>query len=822
LPKKERAIHIFAFFLFFFHSIDSSKGYDTDYSSNEILAALTKLKTLASVLYIAAHPDDENTAVLAYMSKGKLARTAYLSLTRGDGGQNLIGNEKGDLLGVIRTEELLSAREIDGAEQYFTRAIDFGYSKTTEETLNFWDKSVILGDIVKLIRQFRPDIMITRFSRTDGGHGHHLASAFLAEEAFKAAGDPNMFTEQLNELAVWQPMRLYWNTWRPSNEAINIDIGEYSTLYGKSFNEISAKSRSMHKSQGFGVSPTRGSQLVYFDYLAGEKAEMDLFEGVDVTWSRIDGGDKIESKINGIIEKYDERYPEKIVPDLVNLYRSTKSLKEKYWTELKRNEIKQLIKLCTGLWMESIVWDPEISPGSSIDVRTMILNRSNAEVYLESISTVYSKNIFNETKILEYNSPLNYKENISIPLNADYSQPFWLREEHDGMMFSIDNENIGLPKEKAQIFTDFILNISGEKFVYSIPTVYRRNDAVEGEVLKPLVIIPEISISADQNTLVFPNGKRHIVNINILSKIDGAEGKLLFELPIGWKTDKNSQKFSIPNKGGQQNFQFEIIPDQSAMSGKAMIRVEMNGKNFRHEIIEIDYPHIEYRTVLRQSDLNLVKLDIDIEPRKIGYIMGSGDKIPDALSQTGYEVDLLTDEYIDFGDLSVYDVIICGIRAFNVRENLARQQRRLIDFVNEGGTWIVQHNTRFGIQTEQIGPYPFSTNGRDRISEEDAELEILVPDHQIFNYPNKITQEDFENWVQERGLYFADSWEGKLYPLLAGSDTGEPSKLGGLLYSNYGKGVFIFTAYSWFRQLPAGVPGAYRLFTNIISAKGNK
>ena len=793
---------------------------DTDYSSSSIYLSLKKLSTLTSVLYIAAHPDDENTAVLAYMSKGKLARTAYLSLTRGDGGQNLIGNEKGDLLGVVRTEELLSARRIDGAEQYFTRAIDFGYSKTIAETLKQWDKELLLGDIVKVIRQFRPDIILTRFSKAQGGHGHHLSSAILAEEAFYAAADPNKFPEQLSELDIWQAKRLYWNTWQPNNNAISIDIGDYSSILGKSFNELSALSRSMHKSQGFGVSPSRGTQLVYFDYFAGDTAKHNLFDGIDITWKRFAGGEKIEDKLDEIIENFDQNSPEKIIPDLVKLYKMLSDVQDIYWRVKKQDEIKEIIKMCSGLWMESIVWEADISPGGSIDVRTMIINRSNIPIVLEDVSTTYSNTDLDINQIVEFNKSVNFKENITIPSNHEYTQPYWLKEKHNGKWFTIKDAQIGCAKSKPEISTIFKVNIAGELFTYQIPTIYRWNDAVKGEQTKPFVILPELSLSVDQNSFVFPNGKQHQVNVNIFSKIDSAKGKVVIDLPIGWHSDFTSFDFLIEDKGGQESFLFQVTPNNIAQSGESVVWAEMFGKSYSNEIVEIEYPHIDYQTVLKPVVLDLVKLDINIEPRKIGYIMGSGDDIPQSLLQIGYEVDLLTNENLDFKNLSEYDVIICGIRAFNTREDLQRQQSRLIEFVENGGTWIVQHNTRFGFQAKQIGPYPFTTTGRDRISEEVAKLEILVPEHQIFNFPNKITQDDFKGWVQERGLYFADSWEGKLYPLLAGNDSGESSKLGGLLYSNYGKGAFIFTAYSWFRQLPAGVPGAYRLFVNMISAKG--
>ena len=818
--KNKHSVKTIFFVLFIIFLKSPIAIYSNSYSSSEILQGLKKLKVLGSVLYIAAHPDDENTAVLTYMSKGKLTRTAYLSLTRGDGGQNLLGNEKGDLLGVIRTQELLSARRIDGAEQFFTRAIDFGYSKTAKETLRNWDKHKLLEDIVKIIREFRPDIILTRFSKTQGGHGHHLSSAILAEEAFYAAADPSKFPDQLTTLKPWQSKRLYWNTWQPDQSAISIDIGEYNSILGRSFSEISAAARSMHKSQGFGVSPTRGSQLNHFNYFTGDTAHTDLFEGIDLSWNRLEEK-SIENEIENIIDRFNASNPEIIVADLVKLYGRVDQVENKYWSGIKKNEIKELIKMCSGLWMESIVWEPEISIGENIDVRSMIINRSNIPILLEEINTDFSNTDLDVAQNLEYNKPISVKENISIQNDSEYSQPYWLVENHNGKMFTVNNTNkIGLAENPSEVNTKFVISLFGEKFEYLVPTIYRWNDAVKGEQTRPFIIRPNLSISADQENLVFADGSAQIINVNIVAKIDSAIGKLNIIIPKEWKTNTKAYDFELLEKGDRKSFIFEVSPNKDAKSSEVSFVAEMNREQYDEEIVEIDYSHINYQTVFKTVSVELIKLDITVIPKKIGYIMGSGDEIPSSLKQLGYEIELLSDDDLDKTDLMKYDVIICGIRAFNTRSDLDRQQKKIIEFVEKGGTWIVQHNTRFGIKVDQIGPYPFSTSGRDRISEEDAKIDILVPEHQIFNYPNKITQNDFDGWVQERGLYFANSWEGKLYPLLAGNDEGENSKLGGLLYSDYGKGVFIFTAYSWFRQLPAGVPGAYKLFVNMISAKG--
>lgn len=792
-------------------------------SSSEIYLAVRKLNVLGSVLYIAAHPDDENNAILAYMSKEKLVRTGYMALTRGDGGQNLVGSEKGDLLGVIRTQELLSARRIDGAEQFFSRAVDFGFSKTPEETLKNWDRELVLSDIVKVIRQFKPDIIITRFSNTRGGHGHHLASAILAEEAFYAAADPSRFPEQLNELQPWQAKRIVWDSFFPSSKAITLDVGLYNSILGKSYNEIAGESRTMHKTQGFGVALGRGSQTVQFDHTAGDSARSDIFDDIDISWNRVENSGVVEKLIEKIQVEFDYEHPDRSVPALIELYNELSKVKSKYWSSLKKKEVKELIRLCSGLWLEAIVWQPGISPGDNIDIRTSLVNRSNVPMKIEKLHFTYSKSDTVVNKLLENNTPLSLKYNLAIPLGTPYSQPYWLKDKNNGKMFTVnDPDKIGMAENKPAVTADFYIKINDTVLEYDVPVIYRWTDAVEGEKYRPFLIGPKLSVKAEEQTYIFPDQNLREINVQLEAKDNNQIGKLYAVAPSGWKVEPEFMDFSLLDKGDIGIYSFNVTPSQSTGGGEMTFKAKVGKYEYNDEVIEIDYPHIKYQTVLVPAKVNLERLEVNIVKRNIGYIMGSGDDVPVALRQLGYNVDLLNDDDLDNKDLSQYDVIISGIRAFNVRENLDRQQKRLIEFMENGGTWIVQHNTRFGIQVPQIGPYPFPVAGRDRVAEEDAVVQILLPDHQIFNFPNKISEKDFDGWVQERGVNFADSWGGKLYPLLSCHDKGEPSKLGGLLYARYGKGIFIYTAYSWFRQLPAGVPGAYRLFVNLVSAKLNK
>ena len=813
---KKKIIAIFLLYIFVILSYLPANSQP--YSSSDIRQALNKLNILGSVLYLAAHPDDENTRVLSYMSRGRLMRTAYLSLTRGDGGQNLLGPEKGPLLGVIRTQELLAARRLDGATQFFTRAIDFGYSKSADETLNKWDRNIILGDMVKVIRQFKPDIILTRFSTTQGGHGHHLASAILAVEAFTAAADPKQFPEQLNELDTWQVKRVMWNTWQPGPDAVALEVGEYNPLIGRSYNEIASLGRSMHKSQGFGSAVGRESQIENFNLMIGDSAKGDLFTGVDLSWNRIPDSDKIQKMVNRLIYIYDPENPHNSIPALIDLYNELASRSD-YWSVCKKDEVRELIRMCSGLWLESIVWQEGISPGKEIDVRSLAIKRTDIPVQLEKVNVTYAQNDSILNKDLDLYKSFTVKQTIRIPKEASYTQPFWLRKSGTENMFALPgDEYIGLAENPPALTARFKLKIFNTKLYYDIPVRYRWTDAVKGEQFRDFLIRPGLNISVENPTYVFAADNTKIINVSVEAREKNIAGNLFLALPDGWQATPHKFAFKMHKEGEKSTFTFQVQPVPGAKNGDMLAKAETDDGVFSNQIIEIDYNHIDAQTVLQPAKSRLVNLDIKIEPRKIGYIMGSGDDIPQALSQLGYAIDLLSDDDLAAKDLANYDVIICGIRAFNTRESLGKQQ--LIDFVNQGGTWIVQHNTRFGFQVAQIGPYPFRVTGRDRISQENAPIRILMPEHQVFNYPNKITDKDFADWVQERGLYFADSWEGKLYPLLAGNDQGEPSKLGGLLYAPYGKGVFIYSAYSWFRQLPAGVPGAYRLFINMISAKG--
>lgn len=781
---------------------------------------MDRLNTLGRVLYVAAHPDDENTAVLAYLANERMVQTAYLSLTRGSGGQNLLGKEKGSSLGILRTQELLAARRIDKAEQFFTRAIDFGYSKSMEETLQNWDREQVLEDMVYVIREFRPDVIITRFSSTRGGHGHHLASAVLAEEAFHAAADPGRFSSQLQTMSTWQAKRIVWDSWMPDENAISLEIGSYNPLLGTSCQQIAAASRSMHKSQGFGAAASHGSRQASFIPIAGDTAKTDLFDGIDLSWNRLSNGKDIGTAARDLTRRFKPESPWESIPALIDIYRLLEEAEPSHFASSKIAEVRQLMQMCSGLWLEAFVREPGADRDQVIDIHTLAVNRSPVPIIWKKLHIHYADRDTLINHELGENKPLSLKKAVTIPVDAPYSQPFWLRHEDTGTMYVIPDQSLsGKPESPPALTATYTMQIAGKTIDFTVPVQFRETDPVRGAVYEPFHITPQLSLSVDHPGYVFPDTTSRLIHVQLENLGPESDGDLVPVLPEGWKISPRSHRFRLA-EGVSREYTFKVTPLNDAANGSLTFEARTPDRTYNHELIRIAYAHIAPQSVMQPARTRLIPLDISIESRSIGYIMGSGDDIPQALEQLGYPVTLLTDEEIENGDLTRYDVIICGVRAFNTRETLNRQQARLNAFVRDGGTWIVQHNTRFGNRVDQIGPYSFTASGKDRISEETAPIRILLPEHPLMSAPNQITETDFENWVQERGLYFAEKWEGKLYPLLSGHDQGESSKLGGLLYATYGEGVFIYTAFSWFRQLPAGVPGAYRIFVNLISAKG--
>jgi LmbE family N-acetylglucosaminyl deacetylase len=794
----------------------------------EIKQALNKLEVLGSVMYWAAHPDDENTRMIAYMANERNMRTAYLSMTRGDGGQNLIGTEIREYLGIIRTQELLAARRTDGGEQFFTRANDFGFSKNPDETFDIWDEDAVLADAVYNIRRFKPDIIITRFdtARVPGGrmHGHHTAASILAMKAYDIAADPDAYPEQLKTVDVWQPKGLYWNTYNfrgvNDNEFAGesgyyeVPVGDYNPLLGKSYDEISALSRSQHKSQGFGSTGRRGGLNEYLFYWKGEKPNSDVLETINTSWSRVDGGKAIGELIRQVNEAYDLQAPSKSIDGLLQARDLILDLSDEYWRSVKLKEIDLIIKSILGMYLEVVASSPTATQGEEVNLNIEAINRSDAKVVLNSFELIGTKASYNTAQLLENNQGFNTQ--LSFVVNKEVSQPYWLKEEATLGMYQVKEQTLrGLPENPAAYVGRFSMTINDQPYVYETPLVFKRNDRVIGEYYRPFVITPPIYVNIDETVLVFPDNEPKEINVTVIAARDGVAGEVNLNLPNGWQIYPEVQAFAIEQKGGEFRAVFQVLPPAGTSEGFAEATVTVDGSQYRAGLKQIDYPHIPYQTIFPESSAKVVKVDLKKRGQYVGYIMGSGDAIPESLEQIGYSVDLLDPNNVTVEMLESYDAVIIGIRAFNTIERMSVIQPELMKYVENGGTVIAQYNTSMRNQPD-IGPYPF-TISRDRVTKEEAEVTILAPEHPLINGPNKITSEDFDGWVQERGLYFPNEWDDRYVPILAANDPGEPSRKGGLLVAEYGKGYFVYTGYSWFRELPAGVPGAFRIFANMIS-----
>ena len=804
-------------------------------TASELQLAMKKLTVLGSALYVAAHPDDENTAMLAWLASERLYRTGYLSLTRGDGGQNLIGDEKGALLGVIRTQELLEARKIDRAEQYFTRAIDFGYSKKADETLAVWDREAVLADVVWVIRRVRPDVIVTRFPTTgEGGHGHHTSSAILAEEAFVAAADPTRYPEQLRHVGTWQPKRIFWNrfSWQPIDPAsplvandIRVDLGAYNPLLGRAYTEIAAESRSEHKSQGFGSAERRGTVINYYKQTGGDPAKSDLFEGIDTSWARVAGGERAGEILQRAHATFDPLAPAKSIPLLLQAHAELERLAATEpvdpWIAVKQRELLEVIRDAAGLSIDVSAADSAVAAGGEIAMNVAVVNRSDHPFTLSMVASPYAQPAKAPGALLENNEPVRVELTLRIPPDYPLSQPYWLREEPGVGMFRVSDQTlIGRAENPPAIpLTISVTDPQMHTLIFTVPVVHRRVDPVAGEQIRDVEVVPPVTVNLDESIYLFPDAKPKEVALNLRSFRAGVKGTIRLVAPEGWRVSPASVPVSFQSKGAERDVRFVVTPAAAERSAALRAEVELeDGSRHSRQLVEISYPHIEPQRIFPDAEARAVRVDLKRRGDTIGYIMGSGDDVPESLRQAGFTVSLISDAELDRGDLSRFDAIVAGVRAYNTRDRLSAAQQRLMKYVEDGGTYVVQYNTTGDMVVGVPGPYPFKIS-RDRVAVEQAPVEIFRPSHPILAAPNRITARDFEGWVQERGLYFPGEWDPKYETILATHDPGEPSKPGGLLIARHGKGVFVYTGLSFFRQLPAGVPGAYRLFVNLVSAR---
>ncbi len=843
----QRCFFCCLFAAFYLHPFSIAAQSPQAWGSAEIYQQLKQLQVLGSVLYIGAHPDDENNSLLPFLAKEKKYRTAYLSLTRGDGGQNLIGPEQGIELGLIRTQELLAARRMDGAEQYFSSAYEFGFSKSANETLRYWNKQKVLADMVWVIRKFQPDIIINRFPPdARAGHAHHTASAMLSIEAFKAAADATQFPEQLREgVSIWQAKRLLWNTFNfggantTSDTQLKIDAGVYNPLIGKNYGELGGEARSMHKSQGEGRPRRKGQMYEYFTTIAGDSAKNSLMDGIVTDWNRIPNeGAALALAIQVIIDHYQFDHPEKSVEPLVKLYQQFQNMSfTGCWWCQKKKEIEDLIIACAGVFVEATTDTEYAVAGEKLTVNFFLNKRTDVNLQLNQILLNTSVEQSYDTilnKVTPANTNWLLSESFTVPLKKPYSQPYWLAKPMAdmGTFNTTDYGLIGNAESDPAFVAKFVFSMNGISWTITRPVQYKYVDPVRGELHQPLIVIAPMVISLDKQVLlakVSNTGKSNTSITPLLLQFKSNFSASSIPIKISLK-DGEQYLFSKDtvmdlNAGSIYPYSFDmdkILENKTAYNISAEISYEGKGKKYAavHYLKAIKYDHIPAIHYFYKDNTLVVNDLIKTVPKKIAYIIGAGDLVPEALAQLGYAVDYLKEVDITPEKLSEYQAVIVGIRAYNIHEWLTNKNDVLNQYIFKGGHLIVQYlkTNQVGNKKVKVGPYAFSITNT-RITEENAPVNMLNPIHPLLNYPNKITDNDFKGWVQERSTYQMEPVAAPYNAVVGMNDTGEKQTEGSLITAQYGKGNFTYISMTLFRQLPAGVAGAYRLLANIIALK---
>jgi LmbE family N-acetylglucosaminyl deacetylase len=788
-----------------------------------ILQQLKSFREMGSVLYVAAHPDDENTLLIAYLARGKNERTAYLSLTRGDGGQNVLGPDFGAKLGVARTQELLAARKLDGGQQFFSRAVDFGFSKDYQETLRIWDRQKILSDVVRVIRTFRPDVVVTRFAPwPTHTHGHHTASAVLALEAFKMAGDPKAFPDQM--LPPWQPKRILWNGFGGNGtnaDVVRMEISGNDPVSGLSFGELAGRSRAMHKTQGFGNfgGGGGGTRTETFQLLAGEPATNDIMDGIDTTWNRVPGGAEIGKLADDIIAQFNPQDPAASVPALLKLRGQLAALLANDSVVAgKRALLDRILQACLGLEIQTEIPQAEVVPGQKLDLQHTAIVHSSIPVRWLAVRYPGIHQEVSEPIELTANQSSSRHTIETLPAGTPLSQPYWLREEGTPGTFRVDDASlIGQPENPPVFPVEQVFEVGGQTLVLPDQPVQIIPDAPPAQKFRRLDVIPPVSLGVGSDVALFTPGSSHPVEITITAARAGSAGTLHLEAPAGWGVVPAKQKFTLAKVGDHAQFQFTVTAPNEVTTAKIVASADIGGVRYQTEREEINYPHIPVELLQPPAAIKAVSLDLKNLSHDIGYLPGAGDSIAGDLKQMGCTVTTLDDADLTPEKLRGFDAVVLGVRAYNVRPDLQAHLPGLFEYVKNGGTVVAQYN-RPGrdLDSEQLAPYSLHLSG-DRVTDETATMTFLAPDHPVLNTPNKITAADFDGWVQERGIYFPDQWDEHFTPILACHDPGESPLKGSLLIAQYGKGYFVYTGLVFFRELPDGVPGAYRLFANLIS-----
>lgn len=803
-----------------------------------IAQELRSFQEMGTVLHIGAHPDDENTQLIAYLARGRGYRAAYLSITRGDGGQNELGSDFDEKLGVARTQELLAARRLDGGQQFFTRAIDFGFSKTPEETLKFWDHDEVLADVVRVIREFRPDVIVTRFPIPpgSGGHGHHTASAILAVEAFKLAGDPKAFPDQIAQgLLPWQPKRVVWNGFGQGRGSgglkgptVEMDIGGKDPLTNESFGTIANRSRGMHKTQGLGGFSGRtntGPNIQSFMLLAGDPPTSDLMDGVDTTWNRVAGGAEIIRLIGKAKSQFKADDPSGMVPTLLTIRTKLAAMPTDPLIEAKRRELDHLLQACLGLHVETTVEHAEIVPGESLKLHyAMTVDANNVAVRRVAVrsSSLEKLNLHEPAMIdLVAGAMITGDFTAVLPVSTPLTQPYWLREDWKTGVFQVDDPTlIGRPESPAAVTLEHVFEINGQTLVVTDEPVEVIQEG-QGEHDRKIDVIPPVSLSFESEISLFTPGQKRQVIVEITAARAGLGGALHLETPSGWNAEPASRKFRMNAVGEKARYAFTVTSPAQPASGRFTAVAVIDGQRYANARQEIRYDHIPMQLLQPLARTRASSFDLATRGHKIGYLPGAGDGIVECLEQMGYAVKILSSEDLTAEKMQILDAIVIGVRAFNESNDLAANFSTLMTYVENGGTVIAQYNRPNNLKTTTLAPYPLSIQGPApdlRVTEEKSPVTFLAPNHAALNSPNKITAADFENWVQERGAYFPSSWDEEHFEtILALNDSGEVPLKSGVLIAKYGKGYYVYTGLAFFRQLPAGVPGAYRLFANLIA-----
>ena len=810
--------------------------------------ALDRLDVVASVLHTGAHPDDENSSLLAWLSRGQGARTAYLSATRGEGGQNLIGTELFEALGVIRTEELLAARDYDRAEQFFTPNYEFGYSKTADETLEKWGRDQLVGDFVRVIRQFRPEVIISRFSGTPAdGHGHHQAAGIATMEAFHAAADPNLYAEFGKP---WQAKKLYMTTRGGAGRGgggaegdVRINVGDYAAALGRSYHEVAMEGRSLHRTQSMGAAREKGPRFTSLDLV--EKvvpgaSEDPLFSSTtekltdlaELEPSLRPALETLQREIEAIRREARLDQPAEILADLIRASERFQKIRRQatvehvqFLLDLKEADFQEAVELAAGVSVEVLTSDDTVVPGQEFDMTVAVINNGPFD-----LGTVFAETDFlpgweadfrGSSGGLASGERLEQSFRVRVGEDSPYTQPYWLRDSRqEDRFFWGEGNYASLPFERPLMTTRVEIDYEGVPIVVPRHAEFRYVDQVYGERRSLVSVVPVLSVQLAPEVAVVPlsgeRKKEFAVTIHNQSP-RGGSAEVQLRVPDGWSVSPASETIEFRRAGETIVVQFVVDVPEEPGAFEVGATVRMEGRDYDRGYSVIAYPHIETRRIYSdaRSQVNVFELDTHVD--NVGYVEGAGDKVAESLGQLGIPITFLTSDDLSRGDLSVYDTIVLGIRAYAVREDLRTYNERLLDYVDRGGTLIVQYNT-YQILADDYGPYPFTINRpHDRVTVEDAPVTFVEPDHPSLNIPNRISPADFEGWVQERGLYFMGDWDERYTPVLASNDPGEEPKLGGMMVAEIGNGRYVYTGYAFFRQLPAGVPGAYRLFSNLIS-----